>query len=198
MGLLDNTNQASYYSGNDLGNYQFTSLHDIINQFMVVYVGEDKLITRAKITDVQFHAMRSLQELSFDTLKSCKSIELTVPATLSYPLPIDYVNYTKVSSVDSAGIKHILYPVSKTSNPKKFQEDSNGDFLYDINNNLIESGELVVNGSFNGTSDSWILNQAYFGDGNGFSTTVVLTFGCSATLGVSTVSFFVSCFFAII
>ena len=168
MGLLDNTNQASYYSGNDLGNYQFTSLHDIINQFMVVYVGEDKLITRAKITDVQFHAMRSLQELSFDTLKSCKSIELTVPATLNYPLPIDYINYTKVSSVDSAGIKHILYPASKTSNPKKFQEDSNGDFLYDIDNNLIESGELVVNGSFNGTSNNWILNQAYFGDGNGF------------------------------
>ena len=170
MGLLDNTNQASYYSGNDLGNYQFTSLHDIINQFMVVYVGEDKIIPKAKITDVQFHAMRSLQELSFDTLKSCKSIEFTVPAALNYALPIDYVNYTKISSVDSAGIKHVLYPTSKTSNPKKFQEDSNGDFLYDINNNLIESGELVVNGSFNGTSDNWILNQAYFGSNLGFAT----------------------------
>jgi hypothetical protein len=167
MGLLDNTTQANYYSSNDFGNYQFTSLHDIINQFMVVYVGEDKMIPRARITDVQFHAMRSLQELSFDTLKSCKSIEFTVPAALNYTLPIDYVNYTKVSSVDSAGIKHILYPVSKTSNPKRFQEDANGDFLYDINNNLIESGELVVNGSFNGTSDNWELNKGYLGDGDG-------------------------------
>ena len=167
MGLLDNTTQANYYSSNDFGNYQFTSLHDIINQFMVVYVGEDKMIPRARITDVQFHAMRSLQELSFDTLKSCKSIEFTVPAALNYTLPIDYVNYTKVSSVDSAGIKHVLYPVSKTSNPKRFQEDANGDFLYDINNNLIESGELVVNGSFNGTSDNWELNKGYLGDGNG-------------------------------
>ena len=167
MGLLDNTTQANYYSSNDFGNYQFTSLHDIINQFMVVYVGEDKMIPRARITDVQFHAMRSLQELSFDTLKSCKSIEFTVPAALNYTLPIDYVNYTKVSSVDSAGIKHILYPVSKTSNPKTFQEDANGNFLYDINNNLIESGELVVNGSFNGTSDNWELNKGYLGDGNG-------------------------------
>ena len=172
MGLLDNTTQANYYSSNDFGNYQFTSLHDIINQFMVVYVGEDKMIPRARITDVQFHAMRSLQELSFDTLKSCKSIEFTVPAALNYALPIDYVNYTKVSSVDSAGIKHILYPVSKTSNPKRFQEDANGDFLYDINNNLIESGELVVNGSFNGTSDNWELNKGYLGDGKGIVPTV--------------------------
>ena len=43
MGLLDTTQQA-YYDGNTFGNYQFTSLDDIINQFMVAYVGEDKII----------------------------------------------------------------------------------------------------------------------------------------------------------
>ena len=48
MGLLENT-QKSYYEGNDFGNYQFTSLKDIINQFMVVYVGEDKMIEKARI-----------------------------------------------------------------------------------------------------------------------------------------------------
>ena len=32
-----------YYSGSDLGNYQFTSLKDIINQFIIAYVGEDKV-----------------------------------------------------------------------------------------------------------------------------------------------------------
>ena len=84
MGLLDNQKPQEYYNGNDFGNYQFISLEDIINQFMVVYVGEDKMIPRARITDVQFHAMRSLQELSFDTLKSCKSIEFTVHAALNY------------------------------------------------------------------------------------------------------------------
>ena len=44
MGLLDSQNQQSYYESGDHGNYQFTSLTDIINQFMVVYVGEDKII----------------------------------------------------------------------------------------------------------------------------------------------------------
>ena len=54
MGLLDNTLQQ-YYQGNDLGNYQFTSLDDIINQFMVVYVGEEKIISKASRIDVAFH-----------------------------------------------------------------------------------------------------------------------------------------------
>ena len=56
MGLLDGTTQQAYYQGNDHGNYQFTSLTDIINQFMAVYVGEDKIISKAKRLDVAFHA----------------------------------------------------------------------------------------------------------------------------------------------
>ena len=69
MGLLDGTNQQEYYTGNDFGGYQFVSLEDIINQFMIIYVGEDKLISRARRLDVAFHAQRALAELSFDTFK---------------------------------------------------------------------------------------------------------------------------------
>ena len=36
MGLLDNTTQQEYYQGSDLGNYQFTSLEDIISGIPVV------------------------------------------------------------------------------------------------------------------------------------------------------------------
>ena len=48
MGLLDGTTQSAYYQSDDLGNYQFTSLNDIINYFMTVYVGEDKIISKIK------------------------------------------------------------------------------------------------------------------------------------------------------
>ena len=129
MGLLDGQTQQSYYKSGDHGNYQFTSLTDIINQFMVVYVGEDKIIKNANRTDVAFHAQRGLAELSFDTLKSCKSQEIVVPASLQMTLPQDYVNYTKISTVDSAGIKHLLYPTSKTSNPTNILQDSDGDYV---------------------------------------------------------------------
>ena len=127
MALL-NTTQQSYYQGNDYGNYQFVSLKDVINQFMLIYVGEDKIISKAKRIDVAFHAQRALAELSFDTLKSCKAQEITVPATLQMILPHDYVNYNKISWVDSAGIKHPLYPTTRTSNPSKPLQDSDGLF----------------------------------------------------------------------
>ena len=128
MGLINQT-QQEYYDGGVFGEYQFVSLKDIINQFMLVYVGEDKIIPKAKRLDVAFHAQRALAELSFDTLKSCKAQEITVPASLQMILPQDYVNYTKVSWVDSAGIKHLLYPTSKTSNPSSFPfQNSDGDF----------------------------------------------------------------------
>ena len=155
MGLLDNTTQQQYYSGNDYGNYQFTSLDNIITQFMIAYVGEEKIISKVKRSDVAFHAQRAMQELSFDTFKSCKAQEITVPATLQMTLPQDYVNYTKISWVDSAGIKHPLYPTSKTSNPMSHQQDTNGEFLFDIAGNRIPSGELIKNGNFHGGSNFW-------------------------------------------
>ena len=67
MGLLDNTTQQAYYQGNNYGNYQFTSLEDIINQFIIAYTGENKIIPKVRRTDVAFHAQRALQELSFDS-----------------------------------------------------------------------------------------------------------------------------------
>ena len=118
MGLFTGT-QKNYYQGTDHGNYQFTSLDNVIDQFLVAYVGEEKLISKAKRSDVAFHAQRALQELSFDTFKSTKAQEIEVPCTLQMILPHDYVNYVKLSWSDAAGIEHVLYPAIKTSNPKK-------------------------------------------------------------------------------
>jgi hypothetical protein len=129
MGLITQTPQQ-YYSGNVFGDYQFTSLDNIINHFMIAYVGEDKIIPKTKRLDVAYHAQRAVQELSFDTFKSCKAQEITVPATLQMTLPPDYVNYTKISWVDSAGIKHPLYPTNRTSNPSSNPlQDDDGDFI---------------------------------------------------------------------
>ena len=103
---------------NNYGSYEYISLKDVVNNFMVAYVGMDKLIPRIKRSDVIFHAKRGLQEFSYDTLKSIKSQELTVPAGLGVPIPQDYVNYVRCSWVDNSGVQHIIYPVNNlTSSP---------------------------------------------------------------------------------
>lgn len=127
MGLITETN-AEYYTGNNYGSYIYISLNDIINNFMVAYIGAGKLIPSAKRTDIMFHAKRGLQEFSYDTLKVIKSQELTIPPSLSLAIPQDYVNYVKLSWIDDAGAKHIIYPTRVTSNPTELPiQDNTGE-----------------------------------------------------------------------
>jgi len=99
------------------GSYSYIKLSDVINNFIVAYVGVGKLIQSVKRTDIIFHAKRAMQEFSYDTLKSVNSQELSIPNSLSVAIPQDYVNYVNIYWVDSQGIKHIILPTALTSNP---------------------------------------------------------------------------------
>ena len=147
MGLINETG-SSYYGGSNLGGYQFTSLKDVIDQFIIAYVGEDKIISKIKRTDVVFHAKRGLQELSFDTFKSTKAFEIFVPTTLQMTLPQDYVNYVKLSWSDKAGIEHVIHPARVSSNPEKITQNADG--TYAFLNNEIQTSD----------SDTWANYQA--------------------------------------
>jgi hypothetical protein len=121
------------------GGYQYTSLNDVINSFMVAYVGNGKLIPDVKRTDVIFHAKRAMQEFSYDTLKSIKSQELTIPHSLSVVLPQDYVNYVGMYWIDRQGVKHPIYPANNlTSNPSEapLQDDYGVEVQDNFNNNI--------------------------------------------------------------
>ena len=151
MGLLDNqATNTNYYNDSSLwGDYQFVSLTDIINQFMLVYVGEDKIIPKTKRMDVAFFAQRALAELSFDTFKSYKAEEFVLPPSLQIPLPQDYVNYTKLLWVDDNGIKHPIYPTKHTQNPKTFHQNSDGEFkINPIGTLTLNSNIVVLDGDY--------------------------------------------------
>jgi len=137
MGLIKETEHA-YYNGNDFGGYQFISLNHVINNFMIAYVGEGKIIPKIKRTDVLFHAQRAIQELSYDTFKSSKSQEIEIPPSLTMMLPQDYVNYVKLVWSDSAGIEHIIYPAIKTSNPKSIKQNADGSYVFNNDTTLAE------------------------------------------------------------
>ena len=137
MGLLGTDTQQAYYESTSKGNYQFVTLSDIINAFMLMYTGEGKIINKVNIMDVQFHGMRAIQELSYDVLRSHKAFEQEVPATLVMPLPQDYVNYTKIVRVDSNGIEKPIYPTGKTSNPFPINQNTNtGAYIFESDGSL--------------------------------------------------------------
>lgn len=162
------------------GGYSYITLNDVVNNFMIAYVGDGKLISSVKRTDVIFHAKRSMQEFSYDTLKSIKSVELNIPPSLSVVIPQDYVNYVKMSWIDKSGVKHVIYPtnnitVSPYENPiqddrgvpiqDNFDSNIEGDSLTeqrwknnDINELEYNSDNLVGDWSNNGT---WLQNAFY-------------------------------------
>lgn len=127
------------------GSYSYISLNDIINNFMVAYVGTGKLIGTVKRTDVIFHAKRSMQEFSYDVLKCIKSQELNIPPSLSVVIPQDYVNYVKISWIDHYGVKHPIYPVNNlTTNPYENPiQDSRGIPIQDNFNDNIEGTSIT-------------------------------------------------------
>ena len=137
------------------GSYAYTSLNDVINGFITTYVGEHKLIGDVKRTDVIFHAKRGLQEFSYDTLKSVKSQELTIPPSLGVAIPQDYVNYTAISYIDVLGVKHPIYPANNlTTSPYEIPvQDSAGQPTQDAQGDNIE-GTSITNARWATANDS--------------------------------------------
>ena len=147
------------------GSYAYTKLNDVINNFIVAYVGVGKLIPSAKRTDIIFHAKRAMQEFSYDTLRSVNSQELTIPHSLSLAIPQDYVNYVSMHWIDDQGVKHVMTPTSMTTNPGAIPlQSDNGQPMQDnfgdnvdgtsitedrwSNNALKNRREIIDNGDF--------------------------------------------------
>jgi len=132
----------------NLGNYRYISLNDIINNYLVAYVGDGKLINDAKKTDVLFHAKRGIQEFSYDIARTEKIQEIEVGPSLSIPMPQDYVHYVRISWVDAGGVEHILYPGRFTSKPSQsILQDDDYNYLYDTDDTLL-TGTPVIDTRF--------------------------------------------------
>jgi len=126
------------------GDYRYTSLSDIVNNFMISYVGDGKIINRAKRRDVVFHAKRALQEFSYDVSRVEKIQEVEVGPSLSIPMPQDYVNYVSVSFVDGHGIEHPIPKGRVTSKPSEaILQDDQFNYQYDDQDNLATSSSLT-------------------------------------------------------
>ena len=123
----------------ELGGYQYIGIDDLMANFQVNYVGEDKIIKKVKLPEISFHIQRAIAELSYDTFRSEKTQEIDIPPTLRMRLPHDYVNYVKLSWTDNGGVERVLYPARKSSNPKAILQDEDYGYLYNEDGSLLDS-----------------------------------------------------------
>jgi hypothetical protein len=135
--------QYQYYENNGLtpedanwGSYQYVSLYDIVNNFMLMYAGNHNLINNEERFKVLFHAKRAIQELNYDAFKEIKVLELNVTENLRYVLPSDYVNWVRISMYKDG----VLYPLSEnvqTQTSNAYLQDNTGRILFDIDGNIL-------------------------------------------------------------
>jgi hypothetical protein len=133
---------------NRFGDYRYISLNDIINNYMVAFVGDGKLISSVKKPDVLFHTKRGIQEFSYDIARTEKIQEIEVGPSLSIPMPQDYVHYVRISFIDDVGVEHIIYPGRYTSKPSEsILQDDDYAYLYDVDGSLL-TGSPVTSDRF--------------------------------------------------
>ena len=126
------------------GSYRYIALNDIINNFIVSYIGDGKIINTASRSDVLFHAKRAIQEFSYDVSRIEKIQEVEVGDTLTIPMPQDYVNYVQLAWIDGDGLERIIYPSQITSRPSQpILQDDTAEYLYDNDESILTSTSIT-------------------------------------------------------
>jgi hypothetical protein len=119
------------------GSYQYVSLYDIVNNFMLMYSGNHNLVNNEERFKVLFHAKRAIQELNYDAFKEIKILELSVCNTLRYVLPHDYVNWVRISVYKNG----LLYPLTEniqTNWSRAYLQDNDCRILFDQDGEILK------------------------------------------------------------
>jgi len=158
--------EYQYYENNgnapedaNWGSYQYVSLYDIVNNFMLMYAGNHSLINNEERYRILFHAKRAIQELNYDAFKELKILELDVCDTLRYVLPINYVNWVRISLYKD-GVLRPLTENIQTNWSNAYLQDNNCRILFDHDGNILKPSTSTIDlQRIEGTKKSIYLNQ---------------------------------------
>ena len=184
-------NDYAYYANSgtvpedkNWGSYQYVSLNEIVNNFMLMYQGNHSLVNNIERYQILFHAKRGIQELNYDAMKEIKILQLDLDENLRFVLPSDFVNWVRISQF----LNGVLYPLSEniqTQWAESYLQDNVGKIIYDQNGNVLKPqfSELTMNqksiylnsGSPYNGQEGWCVDGNWYFD-----------FGVGAAFGLNT------------
>jgi hypothetical protein len=139
-----------YYTNNNTspedanwGSYQYVSLFDIVNNFMLMYAGNHSLINNEERYKVLFHAKRAVQELNYDAFKEIKVLELSVCDELRFVLPPDYVNWVRISLYKDGYLRPLSENI-QTLSSNAYLQDNNCNILFDQDGNILRPQNSTI------------------------------------------------------
>jgi len=141
------------------GSYQYVSLQDIVNNFMLMYNGNHSLVNNEERYKILFHAKRAIQELNYDAMKEIKILELSVCDNLRFVLPPDYVNWVRISLYKD-GILRPLTENIQTNWSSAYLQDNNCRILFDQNGGILRPQDSTIDyDRITGSKQSIYLNE---------------------------------------
>ena len=148
------------------GSYQYVSLEDIVNNFLLMYQGNHSLVNNEERFKILFHAKRAIQELNYDAFKEIKILELSVCDSLRYVLPSDYVNWVRVSLYQNGLLKPLSENI-QTNWSGAYLQDNDCRILFDIDGNALKPQHSTIDRDrLDGTKQSIYLNANSSQNGN--------------------------------
>ena len=128
------------------GNYQYTTLEEIVNNYMMSISSDDYTASFNRY-QILFQARRGLRELYYDVLREVKGIALDLSPTLQVVLPPDYVNYVRISWVDSNGVMYPMAVDNRIPIAEEYLQGSNYELLFDDDGCTLKADSTVIKGS---------------------------------------------------
>lgn len=146
MGLYNKyLSDLQYYSNNgnipedaNWGSYQYISLEDIVNNFMLMYQGDHELMNNLNRYKVLFYAKRGIQELNYDAMKEIKVLQQRVGPNLKFILPSDYVNWVRISLYKDGLILPLTENI-QVNFAREYVQDNNFKVVVDENGVVIDA-----------------------------------------------------------
>ena len=141
------------------GSYQYVSMDDIVNNFLLMYQGNNELINNINRYQVLFFAKRAIQELNYDAMKEIKILQLQVNEQLRFVLPPDYVNWVRISLYQN-GVLRPLTENIQTNWSGAYLQDHQYRVLFDAYGDVLkpENSKLDIDRITNQTRSIY-LNQ---------------------------------------
>jgi hypothetical protein len=140
------------------GSYQYVSLFDIVNNFMLMYSGNHSLVNNEERYKVLFHAKRAIQELNYDAFKEIKVLELNVCDELRFVFPPDYVNWVRISLYKDGYLRPLSENI-QTLSSNAYLQDNNCNILFDQDGNILRPQNSTIDfDRIAGTKKSIYLN----------------------------------------
>lgn len=143
------------------GSYQYVSLFDIVNNFMLMHTGNHSLINNEEKYKILFHAKRAIQELNYDAFKEIKVLELSVVDSLRYVLPQDFVNWVRISLYKDGYLRPLTENI-QTLSSSAYLQDNQGNILFDQFGNILRPQDSNIDyDRIHKTKKSIYLNEGH-------------------------------------